>query len=47
MTHIFFLFSGAHVGVVSSTHQKLANPIYLDLSVGAIENKVDNQKSVG
>lgn len=37
-----FLFSGAH-GVVSSTNQKLASPIYLDLFPGAIENRVGNQ----
>lgn len=41
-THLF-LVPGAHVGVVSSVTQNLASPIYLYLSLGAVENRVDNQ----
>lgn len=43
-THIFLF--GAH-GVVSSTNQKLASPIYLDEFPGARGNRVGNQSRDG
>lgn len=40
-----FILSGAHVGVVSNATPNLVNPIYLNLSLAAVENRVDNQVS--